>query len=75
VLACEPADLAEAWQWLARRDLHKLSLVDATSFVLLARTRFDTSSASTRTLRRPASGSSFEAMASREARRMEGQAI
>ena len=37
VLACEAEDLAEAWQWIARRDLHKLSLVDATSFVLLKR--------------------------------------
>ncbi len=39
VLACESADLAEAWQWLERRDLHKLSLVDATSFVLLRKNK------------------------------------
>ena len=39
ILACEATDLAEAWQWLERRDLHKLSLVDATSFVLLKRNK------------------------------------
>ncbi|HZX97415.1 MAG TPA: PIN domain-containing protein [Myxococcales bacterium] len=35
LFACGPEDLAQAWQWLQRRELHKLSLVDATSFVLL----------------------------------------
>src|SRR5260221_58847 len=35
VLACNPEDIAEAWQWLERRDFHKLSIVDATSFVLI----------------------------------------
>jgi predicted nucleic acid-binding protein len=35
VFACGREDLAEAWQWLERRDFHKLGLVDATSFVLL----------------------------------------
>ena len=39
ILACEDADLAEAWRWLERRDLHKLSLVDATSFVLLKKNK------------------------------------
>jgi uncharacterized protein len=37
VLACEPEDLVEAWQWLQRREFHKLSIVDATSFVLMRR--------------------------------------
>jgi len=35
ILECTAADLAAAWPWLQRRDLHKLSLVDATSFVLM----------------------------------------
>lgn len=35
VLDCAAADLAAAWAWLERRDLHKLGLVDATSFVLM----------------------------------------
>lgn len=35
VLDCTAADLAAAWPWLERRDLRKLGLVDATSFVLM----------------------------------------
>jgi len=35
ILACGPEDLAAAWDWLERRELHKLGIVDATSFVLL----------------------------------------
>jgi len=35
ILECTVADLSAAWPWLQRRDLHKLSLVDATSFVLM----------------------------------------
>ena len=31
------ADLEGAWSWLERRDLHKLSAVDATSFVVMKR--------------------------------------
>lgn len=31
------ADLAAAWAWLERRDLHKLSAVDATSFAVMRR--------------------------------------
>ena len=37
VHACTPQDLEEAWPWFLRRDLHKLSAVDATSFVLMHR--------------------------------------
>ena len=37
ILDCTAADLAAAWPWLERRDLHKLGLVDATSFVLMKR--------------------------------------
>jgi len=35
VLGCSKGDLAAAWKYFERRDLHKLSLVDATSFVLM----------------------------------------
>jgi len=34
-LECVPADLTAAMKFFERRDLHKLSLVDATSFVLM----------------------------------------
>jgi predicted nucleic acid-binding protein len=37
VFDCTAADLEAAWPWLDRRDLHKLGLVDATSFVLMKR--------------------------------------
>ena len=39
VIECNSADLLQAWPWLERRDLHKLSLVDAISFVLLRKHR------------------------------------
>lgn len=39
MLECREEDLAEAWPFLERRDFHKLSLVDATSFVLMRRRR------------------------------------
>jgi predicted nucleic acid-binding protein len=35
VFDCPAADLAASWHWLERRDLHKLGIVDATSFVLM----------------------------------------
>ncbi len=37
VLACAAADVRRAWRYFERRDLHKLSAVDATSFVLMAK--------------------------------------
>jgi predicted nucleic acid-binding protein len=36
---CTPSDLRAAWAYLDRKDLHRLSLVDATSFTLMARHR------------------------------------
>lgn len=39
VLECSFADLGKAWSFFKRRDLHKLSAVDATSFVLMGRAR------------------------------------
>lgn len=36
-LDCAASDLRDAWVWFERRDLHKLSAVDATSFVLMTR--------------------------------------
>jgi hypothetical protein len=36
------ADLAEIWPYFQRRDLHKLSAVDATSFVLMSHARIRT---------------------------------
>ena len=37
VLTCSAAEMREAWRYFTRPDLHKLSAVDATSFVLMAR--------------------------------------
>lgn len=37
MLECAAADVSRAWVWFTRRDLHRLSAVDATSFVLMAR--------------------------------------
>ena len=37
VLACTPRDVAECWRYFDRPDLHKLSAVDAVSFVLMTR--------------------------------------
>ena len=39
VLACSAADMKQAWKYFERTDLHKLSAVDATSFVLMSRAR------------------------------------
>ena len=36
VLTCTAAQMKAAWRYFARQDLHKLSAVDATSFVLMA---------------------------------------
>lgn len=37
VLPCELSDLDEAWRYFQRTDFHKLSAVDATSFVIMKR--------------------------------------
>ncbi len=37
ILDCAASDLRDAWVWFERRDLYKLSAVDATSFVLMTR--------------------------------------
>lgn len=37
MLECTSRDLAEAWAHFTRKDLHRLSAVDATSFVLMTR--------------------------------------
>jgi len=37
LLDCTIRDLAAAWSFFERRDLHKLSAVDATSFVIMKR--------------------------------------
>jgi predicted nucleic acid-binding protein len=42
ILTATPADLEEAWPFFQRRDLHKLSAVDATSFVLMAHEKIRT---------------------------------
>jgi predicted nucleic acid-binding protein len=42
LLECTKADLAKAWSYFERRDLHKLSAVDATSFVLMKREKLVT---------------------------------
>jgi len=39
VLACSSADVKQAWKYFERTDLHKLSAVEATSFVLMLRAR------------------------------------
>ena len=39
VLPCEPRDLENAWAYFQRKDLHKLSAVDATSFAIMKRAR------------------------------------
>jgi predicted nucleic acid-binding protein len=39
VLPCELRDLQQAWEFFRRRDLHKLSAVDATSFAIMRRAR------------------------------------
>jgi uncharacterized protein len=42
LLTVTPADLNNAWPFFHRKDLHKLSAVDATSFVLMKRERIRT---------------------------------
>jgi predicted nucleic acid-binding protein len=39
VLPCEPRDLEQSWEYFRRKELHKLSAVDATSFVIMKRAR------------------------------------
>jgi predicted nucleic acid-binding protein len=39
ILPCELRDLKLAWEYFRRADLHKLSAVDATSFVIMKRMR------------------------------------
>lgn len=42
ILTVTPADLDNAWPYFQRRDLHKLSAVDATSFVLMSHEKIRT---------------------------------
>jgi uncharacterized protein len=37
ILPCELRDLEQSWEYFRRADLHKLSSVDATSFVIMKR--------------------------------------
>ena len=37
VLTCSADEMNEAWRYFSRKELHKLSAVDATSFVLMTR--------------------------------------
>jgi predicted nucleic acid-binding protein len=39
ILSCELRDLEQSWDYFRRRDLHKLSAVDATSFTIMKRAR------------------------------------
>jgi predicted nucleic acid-binding protein len=39
VMGCSADDLEQAWRFLDRKEFHRLSLVDATSFVLMRRHR------------------------------------
>jgi predicted nucleic acid-binding protein len=39
ILPCELRGLEQAWPYFRRRDLHKLSAVDATSFAIMRRAR------------------------------------
>jgi uncharacterized protein len=39
ILPCELRDLDHAWDYFRRKDLHKLSAVDATSFAIMKRAR------------------------------------
>ena len=39
ILPCELRDLEQAWGYFRRKDLHKLSAVDATSFAIMKRTQ------------------------------------
>jgi uncharacterized protein len=42
ILECTTKDVHSCWDYLKNRDLHKLSAVDATSFVLMKRERIRT---------------------------------
>lgn len=42
ILDCATTDLAASWDYFRRKDLRKLSAVDATSFVLMKRERINT---------------------------------
>ena len=42
ILECRQADLGHAWKYFDRRDLHKLSAVDATSFAIMRREKITT---------------------------------
>ncbi len=42
ILTVTPAELEKAWPFFQRRDLHKLSAVDATSFVLMSHEKIRT---------------------------------
>jgi uncharacterized protein len=39
ILPCELRDLEASWEYFRRRDLHKLSAVDATTFAIMKRSR------------------------------------
>ncbi|MFO1157485.1 MAG: PIN domain-containing protein [Reyranellaceae bacterium] len=39
ILPCDLRDLTSSWQYFQRKDLHKLSAVDATSFAVMKRAR------------------------------------
>jgi predicted nucleic acid-binding protein len=39
ILACGLRDLEQSWAYFRRKDLHKLSAVDATSFAIMRRAR------------------------------------
>jgi uncharacterized protein len=39
ILPCELRDLEQSWEYFRRADLHRLSSVDATSFVIMKRVR------------------------------------
>lgn len=39
ILPCELRDLAQSWEYFRRKNLHKLSAVDATSFAIMKRAR------------------------------------
>lgn len=42
LLPCDASDLEQSWAYFKRRELHKLSSVDATSFVIMKRNRIRT---------------------------------
>jgi predicted nucleic acid-binding protein len=39
ILSCDLRDLEQSWEYFRRKDLHKLSAVDATSFTIMKRAR------------------------------------